>query len=82
MAEKCCCGCDSTEQEEVIIGEYVCYCNRVTEQDIIDVIKAGAKNVQEVIDMTGAMKNSNCEINNPKGVCCYSDIVYVFDKCK
>ena len=82
MSEKCCCGCESIEKEEVVIGEFVCYCNHVTEQDIIYAIKAGAKNVQDVIDLTGAMKNSNCEVNNPKGVCCYTDIVYVFDKYK
>lgn len=78
----CCCGCVSTEKEEVTIGEYVCYCNHVTEQDIINAIQDGAKSVQEVIDWTGAMKNSNCAVNNPKGTCCYPDIVCVFDKYK
>ena len=38
--------------------------------------------VQEVIKKTGAMKDSNCAVNNPKGTCCYSDIVYVFNKYK
>lgn len=78
----CCCGCTSTEKEEVVIGEYVCYCNHVAEQDIINAIQDGAKSVQEVINRTGAMKNSNCAVNNPKGTCCYPDIVYVFDKHK
>ena len=53
-----------------------------TEQDIINAIQDGARSVQEVIDKTGAMKNSNCAVNNPKGTCCYPDIVYVFDKNK
>ena len=74
------CSCCSTDESEVIIGEYVCYCNHVNEQDIIDAINDGAKDVNEVIEMTGAMKNSNCAVNNPKGKCCYSDIVYVFNK--
>ena len=85
MSEKCCCGCEScesAENQEVITGEYVCYCNHVTEQDIIDAVKDGAQSVQEVIDKTGAMKNSNCAVNNPKGICCYPDIVDVFTKCK
>jgi hypothetical protein len=28
------------------------------------------------------MKNSNCAVNNPKGTCCYPDIVYVFNNHK
>lgn len=63
-------------------GEYVCYCNKVTEKDIISAINDGANNVREVILMTGAMKDSNCIVNNPKGVCCYPDIVKVFEKHK
>ncbi len=77
--EKCSC-CNEGKDKDIIIGEYVCYCNHVTEWDIKDAIVQGAKTVQEVIEMTGAMKNSNCAVNNPKGTCCYSDIVYVFNK--
>lgn len=62
------------------IGEYVCYCDLVIEDDIVEAMKNGAKTVKEVIDFTGAMKNSNCAVNNPKGVCCYSDIVAVYNK--
>lgn len=43
-------------------------------------IENGAKSVKDVIDLTGAMKNSNCAVNNPKGICCYSDIVAVYNK--
>ncbi len=74
------CSCCSGAETEVVMGEYVCYCNHVSEQDIINAIKAGAKDVSDVIEMTGAMKNSNCAVNNPKGKCCYSDIVYVLNK--
>lgn len=78
--EKCsCCNNDNTKPK-VNIGEYVCYCNHITEDDIKSAILNGAKTVQEVIKTTGAMKNSNCSVNNPKGTCCYSDIVYVFNK--
>ena len=82
MENKKCSCCNSNENQDVIIGEYVCYCNHVTEDDIKKAIKEGAKNVQEVIKNTGAMENSNCAVNNPKGTCCYSDIVYVFNKYK
>jgi bacterioferritin-associated ferredoxin len=70
-------------EESTITGEYVCYCNKVTEQDIrIAIEEKGAGSVAEVIKMTGAMVNSNCKVNNPKGTCCYPDIVQVFKKYK
>lgn len=62
------------------INEYICYCNKVTEKDIINAIQNGASTIEEVIKVTGAMKNSNCKVNNPKGTCCYRDIVEVYDK--
>lgn len=74
------CSCCSGNSKEPEIGEYVCYCNHVTQQDIINAIKNGADTVEKVIALTGAMKDSNCAVNNPKGVCCHSDIVYVFNK--
>lgn len=81
--EKCtCCSCEDSNNKDILIGKYVCYCNNITEEDIKDAITQGAQTVQEVIQKTGAMKNSNCAVNNPKGTCCYSDIVYVFNKYK
>ena len=81
MEKESCCSC-SEQVNNVVIGEYVCYCNHVSEQDIINAIENGADTVESVIKVTGAMKNSNCAVNNPKGTCCYSDIVYVFNKQK
>lgn len=51
--------------------KYICYCNQVTEQQIINaVINDGAKNIKDIIRFTGAMKNGKCEIKNPLGKCC------------
>ena len=51
--------------------KYICYCNHVTEQQIINaVLYDGAKNIKDIIRLTGAMKNAKCEINNPLGKCC------------
>ncbi|MCH1959486.1 (2Fe-2S)-binding protein [Romboutsia hominis] len=62
-------------------GEYICYCNKVTKQDIKNAIfENNCKTVKELISFTGAMKNSNCAVNNPKETCCYQDIVSVFNK--
>lgn len=60
--------------------DYICYCNKVTEQDIINAIENGANTIEDVIKVTGAMKNSNCKVNNPKGTCCYSDILKVYNE--
>jgi len=84
MSEKCsCCSGEPVSEVSTIDGEYVCYCNKVTENDIRTAIEdKGANSVDEVIKMTGAMVNSNCKVNNPKGTCCYPDIVQVFNKYK
>ena len=75
-----CCDNDTKKQTDYL-GKYVCYCNKVTEEDIIKAIKnQGASTIDEVIKQTGAMKNSNCIVNNPKGICCYNDIAEVFSR--
>lgn len=61
--------------------KYICYCNKVTEEQIIDaVINNGAKNIRDIVNITGAMKNSNCEINNPLGKCCSAVIQETINK--
>lgn len=61
--------------------KYICYCSKVTEQDIIDaVLNKGAKNIKDITKLTGAMKNAECEINNPLGKCCSPFIKEVIDK--
>ncbi len=55
--------------------KYVCYCNHVTEEEVVRAVtERGAGTVAAVAKATGAMKNGNCVINNPKGVCCHADI--------
>lgn len=68
----------SKHQVKVPIGfkkdadpKFICYCNRVTEQQIINaVLNDGARNMKDIIRLTGAMKNGKCEIINPLGKCC------------
>lgn len=36
--------------------------------------------MKDIIRLTGAMKNANCEVNNPKGKCCGPDIQSVIDR--
>lgn len=61
--------------------KYICYCNQVTEEQIISaVLKDGAKDMKDIIKLTGAMKNGKCEINNPLGKCCSPFIQETIDK--
>lgn len=58
-----------------VTPKYACYCNRVTEDQVTSaVVDGGARTVGDVSRLTGAMKNGNCLLNNPKGRCCHEDI--------
>jgi bacterioferritin-associated ferredoxin len=58
----------------------ICYCNKVTEDQIIKaVVESGARTIKDIINITGAMKNSNCKINNPIGQCCSLEIQKVIN---
>jgi hypothetical protein len=55
--------------------KYACYCNRVTEDQVINAgVDGCARTVRDVSRLTGAMKNGSCLLNNPKGRCCHEDI--------
>lgn len=61
--------------------KYICYCNHVTEQQIIDaVLLEDAKNIKDITRITGAMKDVKCETNNPLGKCCSSVIQDTINK--
>ena len=61
--------------------KYACYCSKVTEEQVVEaVVKHGARTVNEVNAITGAMKNSNCKENNPLGICCHKIIQEAIDK--
>ncbi|SKA79242.1 BFD-like [2Fe-2S] binding domain-containing protein [Caloramator quimbayensis] len=61
--------------------KYACYCSKVTEQQVIDaVINNGARTVKDIIEITGAMRNSDCIKNNPLGTCCHKIIQEAIEK--
>lgn len=61
--------------------KYICYCNHVTEEQIIDaVLNGNAKDMKDIIRITGAMKNGKCVTNNPLGKCCGPVIQETIDK--
>ncbi|WHH60022.1 Csac_0668 family 2Fe-2S cluster-binding (seleno)protein [Petroclostridium sp. X23] len=61
--------------------KYACYCSKVTEEQVINaVIKDGAKSVRDIVVLTGAMKNSQCQKSNPLGKCCHQIIQGAIDR--
>ncbi len=48
----------------------LCYCKQVTEEDVVEAIRKGAKSVKEVEEMTGIGNGGHCMITNPSGRCC------------
>ena len=60
--------------------EMICYCNKVTIDDMQESYNKGNTTLEAIIEDTGAMKNSNCALNNPKGTCCYNDLNEAFIK--
>lgn len=60
---------------------YACYCSKVTEEQVINAVKKdSAKSVKDIIAITGAMKNAQCQKNNPLGTCCHHIIQDAIDK--
>lgn len=47
--------------------EYICYCDKVTEEDIVRAIGQGARTIRDIQRMTGAMTHCDCANKNPKG---------------
>ncbi len=61
--------------KSLCIHKYVCYCNHVTEAEIAHAVnEQGARTIADIAKTTGAMKNGQCLVNNPKGTCCHTDI--------
>ena len=48
-------------------GEYICYCDEVTEEQMVQSLEQGARSVKEMAAATGAMQHCDCVHKNPKG---------------
>jgi len=61
--------------------KYACYCSEVTIDQVKEAVRdKGARKMKDVLAITGAMKNSNCEAKNPLGVCCHERIQQGIDE--
>ena len=55
------------EKKRLCDNEYVCCCSKVTEKMIAEAVTNGADSPEKVILATGAMKDPDCKVKNPKG---------------
>ena len=56
------------------MSRIICYCKNVSEAEIVDAIKTGAKSLKDIQDKTGACTGNECAELNPSGKCCSTDI--------
>jgi NAD(P)H-nitrite reductase len=52
----------------------ICYCERVTKEDILLAINEGARTLEDIRGATGACTARECKTANPRGLCCANDI--------
>ena len=57
--------------------QMICYCDNVTNGEIIAAMEQGAKTLQDIKRMTGACCSCRCAELNPSGKCCAQDIAAV-----
>lgn len=60
------------------MSQTVCYCKNIDENTIVSAIRAGAKGLNTIKEMTGACTGNRCKELNPKGKCCSADIAAIF----
>ncbi len=56
------------------MSKIICYCKNVSETEILDAIKKGAKSLNDIQKQTGACTVNQCKELNPTGKCCSGDI--------
>ena len=59
--------------------EPVCWCSNVSKQTILQVITAGAGNLDDIRRMTQACTLGRCKELNPRGRCCSQEIKLLLD---
>ena len=56
------------------MSKTICYCKKVSEAEILDAIKNGAKSLKDIQEKTNACTGNQCKELNPSGKCCSTDI--------
>lgn len=56
------------------MSKIICYCKNISEAEIKEAIKNGAKTLQDIQQNTGACTGNQCKTMNPSGKCCSTEI--------
>ena len=56
------------------MSSIICYCKNITEEEIKNAIKNGAKTLKDIQVQTKACTGNECSTLNPSGKCCSADI--------
>jgi NAD(P)H-nitrite reductase large subunit len=55
--------------------EIICYCRNVTKKEILIAMMRGARSLNDIQVATGACTGEQCDMMNPKGRCCATEIL-------
>lgn len=59
---------------EAPLDETVCWCSGVSKRSILDAIRNGARNMDDIRRMTGACTQGRCKELSPRSRCCSKEI--------
>ena len=60
--------------------DMICHCGAVSESQIVDAIRNGARSLKAIQESTGACVGDRCKELNPKGRCCSDDILAIITR--
>ena len=66
--------------DKIMKDKIICYCLNVSEQEIIDAIRDGAKSLKDIQKATKACTGNQCKEMNPSGKCCSADILEIIKR--
>jgi|APSaa5957512622_1039677.scaffolds.fasta_scaffold01947_14 bacterioferritin-associated ferredoxin len=55
------------------MSKTICYCENVSEEEILDAINNGAKRLKDIQEKIGASTGNQCKISNSSSICCSGD---------
>jgi bacterioferritin-associated ferredoxin len=59
--------------------EIVCYCSELKKSEIYHAVNNGCCSINEVRLYTNKTTTGNCEVMNPKGICCHKEFQSIID---
>ena len=61
------------------LDEPVCWCSGVSKRTVVDAIRNGARNMNDICHQTDACTQGRCKELSPRGRCCSKEINLLLD---